>query len=277
LLVFLSSLWYIAKIGIRTYFIPETREDKIAMIKLEYLTKEFTNVKAVDALNLHVKKGEIFGFLGPNGAGKTTTIRLITGILKPTSGRVIINDVDMEERPRWAKQFIGYVPDQPYLYERLSGREFIEFQAQLHLLRPAIFQPKLEELAESLVMKDWLDERIESYAQGMRQKTVMAAALIHDPPLIVLDEALVGLDPRSAKVFKDIIKQRSSQGTTIFFSTHILSVAQELCTRLAIIVNGKLITEGSLDELKERQDPNLEAAFLRITEDQHQKVGDHES
>ncbi len=247
------------------------------MIKLKNLTKDFTNVKAVDALNLHVKKGEIFGFLGPNGAGKTTTIRLITGILQPTLGRVIIDGVDMGERPRWAKQSIGYVPDQPYLYERLSGREFIEFQAQLHLLRPATFQPKLEELSELLSMEEWLDERIESYAQGMRQKTVMAAALIHDPPLIVLDEALVGLDPRSAKKFKDILKQRSAEGATIFFSTHILPIAQELCTRLAIISNGKLIAEGSFDELKERQDPNLEAAFLRITEHQLQKVGEHES
>ncbi len=243
------------------------------MIKLENLTKDFARVRAVDSLNLHVEKGEIVGFLGPNGAGKTTAIRLITGILQPTEGKVVINGEDMAVRPRWAKQSIGYVPDMPYMYERLSGREFIEFQAQLHLLRPADFQPGLEELSELLVMADWLDERIESYSQGMRQKTTMAAALIHNPPLLVLDEPLLGLDPRSTKILKEILKKRASEGVTIFFSTHVLSIAQEMCGRLAIISKGKLLAVGAFDELKGKNDPNLEAAFLRITEEQQPMEG----
>ena len=238
------------------------------MISLENLTKDFARVRAVDHLDLQVARGQIFGFLGPNGAGKTTTIRLITGILQPTFGKIVIDDVDMAERPRWAKEKIGYVPDHPFLYERLSGREFIEFQAQLHLLRPEQFAPRMMELAERFSMRKWLDERIESYSQGMRQKTVMVAALIHNPPLLVLDEPLMGLDPRSAKIFKDTLMEKAASGTTIFFSTHILPIAQELCHRLAIISSGKLIAEGTYDSLRKAQDPDLETVFLRITEEQ---------
>lgn len=237
------------------------------MIRLENLTKDFSRLRAVDNLNLHVKKGEIFGFLGPNGAGKTTTIRLITGILQPTFGNVLIGGIDIAEKPRYAKQQIGYVPDHPYLYERLSGREFIEFQAQLFLLRPDIFRPRLVELSNLFSMDGWLDERIESYSQGMRQKVVMAAALIHRPELLVLDEPLIGLDPRSLTIFKDVLRRQSAAGTTVFFSTHALYIAQELCERMAIISNGHLVAEGTLDELRQREDLDLEAAFLRITQD----------
>ena len=237
------------------------------MIKLENLTKDFARVRAVDHLNLHVGAGQIFGFLGPNGAGKTTTIRLITGLLHPTFGKVLIDGVDMDERPRHAKERIGYVPDHPFLYERLSGREFIEFQAQLRLMRPPAFKPRLEELSGLFSMDGWLDERIESYSQGMRQKVATAAALIHDPALIVLDEPLVGLDPKSARIFKDMLRQRASSGATVFLSTHVLPIAQELCDRLAIISRGRLIAEGTFDEIKNLQDSNLETAFLRITEE----------
>ncbi len=237
------------------------------MIKLENLTKEFARVRAVDNLDLHVPPGVIYGFLGPNGAGKTTTIRLITGILQPTGGRVFVKGVDMAEKPRYAKQVIGYVPDQPFLYERLSGREFIEFAAQLYLLRPAEMQLRLEELTDLFSMGRWLDERIETYSQGMRQKTAMAAALIHNPELIVLDEPMVGLDPKSAKTFKDLLRRRAAKGATIFLSTHVLPLAQELCDRLAIISQGKLLAEGTFDELKNNRDPDLESAFLRITGD----------
>ncbi|TKJ38422.1 ABC transporter [candidate division LCP-89 bacterium B3_LCP] len=237
------------------------------MIKLENLTKDFIRLRALDGLDLHVKKGEIFGFLGPNGAGKTTTIRLITGLLQPTFGRVIIGGIDMAERPRHAKHQIGYVPDHPFLYDRLSGREFIEFQAQLFLLKPDNFKPKLDELTDTLSMDEWLDERIESYSRGMRQKIVMVSALIHDPQLIVLDEPLVGLDPKAAKNVKDILLRRSESGTTIFFSTHTLSLAQEFCHNMAIINHGRLIAQGTYSELIEKQDPDLETAFLRLTEE----------
>jgi len=240
------------------------------MIRLENLTKDFAKVRAVDGLHLEVPSGQIFGFLGPNGAGKTTTIKLITGILQPTFGRVFINDIDMAEKPRYAKMYIGYVPDQPFMYDRLSAREFIEFQAHLHMIRISEMKLRVEEIAYQLDMSQWLDERIESFSQGMRQKTAFAAALIHRPKLIILDEPLVGLDPKSAKIIKDVLRERTENGSTVFFSTHILPIAQELCQQLAIINHGRLIAEGSFDELRNSNDPDLEAVFLRITEDQEQ-------
>jgi ABC-2 type transport system ATP-binding protein len=235
------------------------------MIKLENLIKDFARVRAVDGLNLDVRRGEIFGFLGPNGAGKTTTIRLITGLLQPTYGRVFIDGIDMASRPRHAKENIGYVPDQPFLYERLSGREFLEFHAQLFMLPAAAYQSTLSELSGRLEMDELLDERIESYSQGARQKIAILAALIHSPPLIVLDEPLGGLDPRAARVFKDILRERASNGVTIFFSTHILPIAQEMCDRLGIIDRGKLLALGTFDEIRRQEDVNLESTFLRIT------------
>jgi ABC-2 type transport system ATP-binding protein len=236
------------------------------MIKLENLTKDFTRVRAVDNLNLQVRKGEIFGFLGPNGAGKSTTIRLIMGLLKPTWGRVLIDGIDVALKPRHAKSIIGYVPDQPFLYDRLSGREFAEFHAQLFMISPTSFRSSLADLSERLGMETLLDDRIESYSQGARQKLALMAALIHDPLLIILDEPLGGLDPRSARIFKDMLRQRVQGGATVFISTHILPIAQELCHRMAIIDQGKLLALGSYDEISRQEDLNLEAAFLRITE-----------
>jgi ABC-2 type transport system ATP-binding protein len=236
------------------------------MIKLENLTKDFTHVRAVDNLNLQVRKGEIFGFLGPNGAGKSTTIRLIMGLLKPTWGRVLIDGIDLALKPRHAKSIIGYVPDQPFLYDRLSGREFVEFHAQLFMIPHTEFQKSLTDLSAQLGMDILLDDRIESYSQGARQKLALIAALIHNPSLIVLDEPLGGLDPRSARVFKDMLRSRVNAGATVFISTHILPMAQELCHRLAIIDRGKLLALGTYDEISHREELNLEAAFLRITE-----------
>ncbi len=235
------------------------------MIRLENLIKDFARVRAVDNLNLHVRKGEIFGFLGPNGAGKSTTIRLITGLLKPTYGRVLIDGIDIALNPRRAKWMMGYVPDQPYLYERLSGREFIEFHAKLYNVPLMALNGKLEELTNLFGMHSLLDERIESYSHGARQKIAVMAALAHDPALIILDEPLVGLDPRSARIFKDVLRERASNGATVFFSTHVLPIAQELCDRLGIIDRGKLLALGTLEEIRQSGDANLEATFLRIT------------
>jgi len=235
------------------------------MIQLDNLTKDFALVRAVDDLTLHVPKGVIFGFLGPNGAGKSTTIRMMTGLLKPTWGRVLINEFDLAKKPRYAKREIGYVPDRPFLYDRLSAREFIEFNAQLYLMPQDLMKSKLAAMIEQLEMADWIDERIESYSQGMRQKTAMTAALLHDPPLIILDEPLAGLDPRSARVIKDILKARAASGDTVFFSTHDLYTAEELCDRIAIIDRGKLKTEGSLDDIRSAHGGRLETAFLNIT------------
>lgn len=236
------------------------------MVRLENLTKDFARVRAVDDLNLHVTRGEIFGFLGPNGAGKSTTIRLMMGLLQPTWGRVLISGVDLAQRPRHAKQMIGYVPDQPFLYDRLSGRELIEFHAQLFMMDAKAIKASLDALSDRLGMDGLLDDRIESYSQGARQKTAILGALIHDPALIVLDEPMGGLDPKSARIFKDMLRERVNHGATVFLSTHVLSMAQEMCDRLAIIDRGKLLALGTYDEIHNREDANLEAAFLRITE-----------
>lgn len=242
------------------------------MIRLENLIKDFARVRAVDYLNLHVRKGEIFGFLGPNEAGKSTTIRLITGLLKPTYGRVLIDGIDIAVNPRHAKWLMGYVPDQPYFYERLSGREFIEFHARLYNIPPLALNGKLEELTYLFGMQSLIDERIESYSHGARQKIAVMAALAHDPALIVLDEPLVGLDPRAARIFKDVLRERASNGVTVFFSTHVLPIAQELCDRLGIIDRGKLLASGTLEEIRQRGDTNLEATFLRITNESRSDV-----
>ncbi len=239
------------------------------MIRLENLIKDFARVRAVDNLNLHVRRGEIFGFLGPNGAGKSTTIRLMTGLLHPTYGRILLEGIDINVRPRHAKQIFGYVPDQPFLYERLSGREFVEFRAQLYMLPGPALRSSLEDLAGQFGLDGWLEERIEAYSQGARQKLAIIAALIHNPALIILDEPLVGLDPRAARVFKDLLRQRVAHGATVFLSTHILPVAQEICDRLAIIDRGKLIALGTLDEIRRSDDANLETTFLRLTENHH--------
>ncbi len=236
------------------------------MIKLENLTKDFARVRAVDHLNLQVKRGELFGFLGPNGAGKSTTIRLLTGLLQPTSGRVLIDGLNLAEKPRYVKRLIGYVPDQPFLYDRLSGREFIEFHAQLYLIPPVAARSALEELAVSLDLDNLLEERIGSYSQGARQKLAILAALIHDPALIVLDEPLGGLDPKAARVCKDLLRQRVSTGATVFLSTHLLPTAQEICGRMAIIDHGRLLALGTYDDLRQQEDASLEALFLRLTQ-----------
>ncbi|RJP77090.1 MAG: ABC transporter ATP-binding protein [Candidatus Zixiibacteriota bacterium] len=236
------------------------------MIRLENLIKDFARVRAVDSLNLHVRRGEIFGFLGPNGAGKSTTIRLITGLLQPTYGRVVVGGFDLAEKPRHVKRLIGYVPDQPFLYERLSGREFVEFRAQLYMISRDACRASLGRLAEAFEMDGLLDEHIETYSQGARQKTAILAALVHDPELIILDEPLVGLDPRAARVFKDLLRARVRAGATVFFSTHLLPIAQELCDRLAIIDRGRLVALGAYGELSLLGEANLEAAYLRITQ-----------
>jgi ABC-2 type transport system ATP-binding protein len=239
---------------------------RLYMVKLENLTKDFARVRAVDDLSLHVRHGEIFGFLGPNGAGKSTTIRLMIGLLKPTWGRVLVDGIDLATKPRHVKRIIGYVPDQPFLYDRLSGREFITFHAQLFQVPQDRQQNALSELSKRLGMDGLLDERIESYSQGARQKIAILGALIHEPRLIVLDEPLVGLDPKSARILKDILRERVNDGATVFLSTHILPIAQELCDRMAIIDRGKLLALGGYEEIRGREDANLESAFLRITE-----------
>ena len=239
------------------------------MINLNNLTKLYRGFRAVDNLNLQIGKGMVFGFLGPNGAGKTTTIKMMAGVLKPSSGQIIIDGVDIAEDPSEAKRRLGFVPDQPFVYEKLTGREFLQFVAGLYGLDHAqSLNGNISELLELFELSHWSDELIESFSHGMKQRLVMCAALLHDPRVIVVDEPMVGLDPRAARLVKDIFRNQAQKGRTIFMSTHSLEVAQEVCQEIAIIQAGKIIAKGTAEELKRLAgvDGNLENIFLKLTE-----------
>jgi ABC-2 type transport system ATP-binding protein len=240
------------------------------MIKLIGLTKQYGVVKAVDNLSLEVAKGVLFGFLGPNGAGKTTTIKMMAGILKPTSGTVLINGMDLAERPSEVKSCVGFIPDRPFLYEKLSGTEFLRFVGGLYGMRdPKALQARLEELLELFDLVPWGEELIESYSHGMRQRLIMCASLLHRPKLLIVDEPMVGLDPRGARLVKDIFVEEARQGTTIFMSTHTLETAEEVCGQIAIIQSGRVIASGSPEQLRALAGVggNLESIFLKLTEE----------
>lgn len=237
------------------------------MIQTLNLTKRFGAKIAVNNLTLEVKKGELFGFLGPNAAGKTTTIKLLTGLLKPTNGSASICGYDIEKDYIKLKGLLSYIPDIPYLYERLTGREFLRFVSEIYLLDEKKAISKIEELLEFFSLKESADILIEEYSHGMRQKLVISAALIHNPQVIIVDEPMVGLDPKTTKLVKDIFKESAKNGITIFMSTHTLSLAEELCDRIGIIDNGNLIAIGTIDELRQTSgiDGELEEIFLKLT------------
>jgi len=237
------------------------------MIELIDLTKRFRQVTAVDGLSVTVARGEIFGFLGPNGAGKTTTIKMMAGTLQPTSGRVIIDGRDLGRSPEHAKQVVGFIPDRPFLYEKLTGLEFLQFMAGLYGVNSSRFMPRAESLLELFELFDWRHELVESYSHGMKQRLIMSAALIHQPKVLVVDEPMVGLDPRGARLVRNIFRQLRSNGGTIFVSTHTLSIAAELCDRIGIILHGRLLVEGTVEELKAKagESRELEDAFLKLT------------
>ena len=238
------------------------------MIELLNVTKRFGEKTAVDNLTLSIKRGEFFGFLGPNGAGKTTTIKMMTGLLKPESGTIRISGVDIERQPEAAKMNTGYVPDAPYIYEKLTAREYLEFTGGLYDMDPALIKRQMEWLFDLFGMNGWVDSRCEEYSHGMRQKVVFCSAFIHNPRVLIVDEPMVGLDPQSMRLVKDLLKMYSSRGTSIFMSTHTLNVAEELCDRIGIVHNGRLISLGTLEELKKEaasEGENLENLFLKIT------------
>jgi len=238
------------------------------MIELNKLTKRYGNVTAVDNLNLQISQGEIFGFIGPNGAGKTTTIRMIGGILVPTAGDIRICDIAMADNPEAAKLKIGFIPDRPYLYEKLTGIEFLKFIADLYQMEQHQFLNKAHEKLELFALSDWSGELIESYSHGMKQRLIMASALLHDPEVLIVDEPMVGLDPLGIKLVKDLFKQLSDNGTTVFISTHTLQVAEDLCHRVGIINKGSLIAIDSPEKLKQdlqTTDADLEDVFLKLT------------
>lgn len=239
------------------------------MIKLKNLSKVYRGFKAVDNLNLEIKKGVIFGFLGPNGAGKTTTIKMMAGVLKPTQGQVLIDGIDIVHDPFEAKRRIGFVPDQPFVYEKLTGREFLQFVAGLYGLNHSqSLNGNMTRLLELFELSHWSDELLESFSHGMKQRLIMCAALLHEPKVIVVDEPMVGLDPKAARLVKDIFRNQAQKGRTIFMSTHSLEVAHEVCQEIAIIQAGKIIATGTAEELKRQAgvDGSLENIFLKLTE-----------
>jgi ABC-2 type transport system ATP-binding protein len=238
------------------------------MIELENLTKKYGDFQAVNALSLSVKKGEVFGFIGPNGAGKTTTIKMMGGILAPTAGKVTIAGIDMQNEPENAKSKIGFIPDRPYLYEKLTGMEFLRFTADLYGVSAAAFQSKALELLKNFSLDNWAHELIESYSHGMKQRLIMSAALLHDPQVIIVDEPMVGLDPAAIIMVKDLFRSLAGQGVTIFMSTHTLKFAEDTCDRIGVIHKGRLIAMGTTQELQREahvSETDLERVFLSLT------------
>ncbi len=239
------------------------------MIRIQHLTKSYSkgNVKAVDDLNLEVRRGEIFGFLGPNGAGKTTTIKMIVGLLNADRGTVEVNGYDVAKEPIQAKKNIGYVPDNPDIFDRLTGIEYLNFMADVYMVPIDKRKEKIDYFLDMFGLKDAAGDLIKSYSHGMKQKIVLTGALLHDPAVWVLDEPMVGLDPKSAHLLKELMRTHCDKGNTVFFSTHVLEVAERLCDRIGIINKGRLIAIGTLDELRKGESAEtLENIFLELTE-----------
>ena len=238
------------------------------MIELKDLTKKYGDFQAVTDLNLSVKKGEVFGFIGPNGAGKTTTIKMMGGILEPTNGTVTIAGVSMQAEPEKAKSKIGFIPDRPYLYEKLTGMEFLRFTADLYGVSEDVFQATVYKILRDFSLADWADELVESYSHGMKQRLIMSAALLHNPEVIIVDEPMVGLDPAAIIMVKKLFKTLADQGVTIFMSTHTLKVAEDTCDRIGVIHKGILIALGTTTELQREAnvtEADLERVFLNLT------------
>jgi len=238
------------------------------MIKLTNLSKNYGEFTAVDGVSLEVARGELFGFLGPNGAGKTTTLRMIAGILRPTSGTVQIGGIDIAVDPIGAKMRLGFIPDRPFIYEKLTGAEFLRFVAGLYNQEGAKVEHRARELLALFDLEEWRDELVESYSHGMRQKLIISSAFVHRPEVIVVDEPMVGLDPKAARILKDLFREYTHRGHTIMMSTHTLEVAESLCERIGIIQTGKIAALGTMKELQQLAaggGGGLEDIFLKLT------------
>jgi ABC-2 type transport system ATP-binding protein len=238
------------------------------MILVENLVKKYGAFTAVDDVSLEVAAGEIHGFLGPNGAGKTTTIRIIAGLLKPTSGHITINGHDLAKAPEAAKASLGFIPDRPFIYEKLTAREFLRFHGGLYGMEAAEVEERAAEMLELFELGRWQGELVESFSHGMKQRLVMCAAFLHRPRAVLVDEPMVGLDPRGARLIKDIFRRMSQKGVAILMSTHTLEVAQEMCDRISIILRGQIIARGTVDELLALaggEDEQLTPVFLKLT------------
>ena len=238
------------------------------MIAIHDLVKHYGRFAAVDGVSLDVKSGEIHGFLGPNGAGKTTTLRMIAGLLKPTSGRIVINGHDLAIAPETAKASLGFIPDRPFIYEKLTAGEFLRFHAGLFGMNGNGLGDRVREMLDLFEIGKWEDQLVESFSHGMKQRLVMSAAFLHRPRSVVVDEPMVGLDPRGARLIKDVFRRMSERGVAILMSTHTLEVAQEMCDRITIILKGRIIASGTVNELlgmAGNADDRLTEVFLKLT------------
>jgi ABC-2 type transport system ATP-binding protein len=239
------------------------------VIAVQNLVKEYGGFRAVDGVTLEVPPGEIHGFLGPNGAGKTTTMRMIAGLLKPSSGRILVNGHDLEQEPEAAKGSLGFIPDRPYIYDKLTAGEFLTFHAGLYGLDGAGVQSRVHEMLDLFELRRWEHELIESFSHGMKQRLVMSAAFMHRPKAVAVDEPMVGLDPRGARLIKDVFRRMSERGVAILMSTHTLEVAEEMCHRISIIQKGRIIAQGTVDHVRQlagsTNDTTLTSVFLKLT------------
>jgi ABC-2 type transport system ATP-binding protein len=239
-----------------------------AMIVVDNVFKQYGRFKAVDGVSLDVQPGEIHGFLGPNGAGKTTTLRMIAGLLKPTAGRVVVNGHDLSTDSEAAKASLGFIPDRPYIYEKLTAGEFLRFHGGLYGLDGDGLQGRVQEMLDLFELRRWEHELVESFSHGMKQRLVMSAAFLHRPQAVAVDEPMVGLDPRGARLIKDVFRRMAANGVGILMSTHTLEVAQELCQRISIINKGKIIAQGTVDDVRRMaggDDDHLTPVFLKLT------------
>jgi ABC-2 type transport system ATP-binding protein len=239
------------------------------MVRIDNVVKTYAKgkVRAVDDITLHVRRGEIFGFIGPNGAGKTTTIKMITGILRPDSGTIAIDGLDIQKEAEEAKRRIGFVPDSHELYDRLSGMEYLNFIADVYGVSTEARRASIEKYLSMFNLEDSTGELIRTYSHGMKQKLALVGALLHTPPLWILDEPMTGLDPKASHMLKEEMKSHCARGNTVFFSTHVLEVAERLCDRIGIIDNGRLVAVGTFDELRRGgNDEMLESVFFKLTE-----------
>ncbi|MFM1514345.1 ABC transporter ATP-binding protein [Helcococcus ovis] len=239
------------------------------MISVKNLRKDFGNKLAVNNISFEVKDGEILGFLGPNGAGKTTTISMIVGLLEPTSGEIEVNGIDAIKNSFEAKKQIAFLPDNPEIYENMSGRKFVTFVANIYGVDKNNRDGKIEELAKKFGLQDDIDALISTYSHGMKQKIALISALVHDPEVLILDEPMVGLDPQSAFNLKELMRERCDRGKSVFFSSHVMEVVEKICDRIIIIKHGNIIAQGTIEQLKQHSnyEGDLEKLFLELTND----------
>ncbi|MDH3257336.1 MAG: ABC transporter ATP-binding protein [Nitrospinota bacterium] len=240
------------------------------MLQIQNVVKSYQDLEAVKGISLEVPRGELFGFLGPNGAGKTTTIKMIVGLLKPTSGTIAIGGFDIGRQATEAKSILGYIPDRPFIYEKLTGREYLGFIADLYDMDASVVAERVQKYLDFFDLTEAGDKLVEGYSHGMKQKLIISGALLHDPKLVVVDEPMVGLDPKGARQVKQLFRDLCQKGTSVFMSTHSLGIAQAMCDRIGIIQKGKVIALGTLDDLRKQADhEHLEDIFMELTGDTH--------